>query len=117
MDIFVLPSLSESFSNALMEAMASGCAVVASRVGGNPELVIPGETGLLFEAGQSDELAGALLRLAESAPLRQQLADRASEIIRSRFTVAAAAHRLEEIYEASLRRKSAAVPIQPSGRL
>jgi glycosyltransferase involved in cell wall biosynthesis len=117
MDIFVLPSLSESFSNALMEAMASGCAVVASRVGGNPELVISGETGLLFEAGQTSELAGALLRLGESAPLRKQLADRASEFIRSRFTVAAAARRLAEIYEASLRRKSAAVPIQPSGRL
>ena len=98
MDIFVLPSLSESFSNALMEAMASGCAVVASRVGGNPELVIPGETGLLFEAGKTDELAAALQRLGESAPLRQQLAARASEFISGRFTVAAAARRLEEIY-------------------
>ena len=116
-DIFVLPSLSESFSNALMEAMASGCAVVASRVGGNPELVTPGETGLLFEAGRSDELAGALVRLGESAPLRKQLAASGSEFIRGRFTVAAAAHRLEEIYEASLRRKSAAITIQPPGRL
>jgi glycosyltransferase involved in cell wall biosynthesis len=115
MDIFVLSSLSESFSNALMEAMASGCAVVASRAGGNPELVIPGETGLLFEAGQSDELAAVLLRLGESAALRKQLAASASEFIRSRFTVAAAAHRLEEIYGASLRWKSAAITIQPSG--
>jgi len=106
MDIFVLPSLSESFSNALMEAMASGCAVIASRVGGNPELVIPGETGLLFEAGQSDQLAGALLRLRENAALRQQLAARASEFIRSRFTVADAAHRLDEIYAAVLHARS-----------
>jgi glycosyltransferase involved in cell wall biosynthesis len=117
MDIFVLPSLSESFSNALMEAMASGCAVIASRAGGNPELVIPGETGLLFEAGQSDELAAALQRLGASAPLRQQLAERASEFVRSRFAVAVAAHRLEEIYGESLRRKSAAITIQPSGHL
>ena len=51
MDIFVLPSLSEALSNALMEAMACGCAVVASNVGGNPELVSNGETGLLFEPG------------------------------------------------------------------
>jgi L-malate glycosyltransferase len=106
MDIFVLPSLSESFSNALMEAMATGCAVIASRVGGNPELVFSGETGLLFEAGQSDELAGALLRLGESASLRQQLASSASELIRSQFTVAAAARRLEEIYEALLQARS-----------
>jgi len=106
MDIFVLPSLSESFSNALMEAMASGCAVVASRVGGNPELVIPGETGLLFEAGRSDDLAGALLRLGESAALRDQLGARASEFIHGRFPVAAAARRLEEIYEALLQARS-----------
>ena len=117
MDIFVLPSLSESFSNALMEAMASGCAVIASRAGGNPELVIPGETGLLFEAGQSDELAAALQRLGASAALRQQLASRASEFVRGRFTVAAAAHRLEEIYGELLRRKSAAITIQPSSHL
>jgi glycosyltransferase involved in cell wall biosynthesis len=106
MDILVLPSLSESFSNALMEAMASGCAVVASRVGGNPELVTPGETGLLFEAGQSDALAGSLLRLGESAPLRKQLAASASEFIRSRFTVAASVRRLEEIYGTLLQRRS-----------
>jgi glycosyltransferase involved in cell wall biosynthesis len=73
-----------------------------SRVGGNPELVIPGETGLLFDAGNSEELAGALLRLGESAPLRQQLAARASEFVRGRFPVAAAARRLEEIYGALL---------------
>jgi L-malate glycosyltransferase len=106
MDIFVLPSLSESFSNSLMEAMASGCAVVASRVGGNSELVIPDQTGLLFEAGQSEELAGALRRLGESAPLRKQLAARASEFIRGRFPVAAAARRLEEIYGALLQARS-----------
>src|SRR5207244_161276 len=59
-DIFVLPSLSEAFSNSLMEAMASGCCVVASRVGGNPELVVEGETGLLFRAADSADLARSL---------------------------------------------------------
>ncbi len=47
-DVFVLPSLSEGLSNALMEAMASGCCVIASAVGGLPELVSDGSTGLLF---------------------------------------------------------------------
>ena len=51
--------------------MACGCAVVASRVGGNPELVIPGETGLLFEAGQSDDLAAAR-QAAEATAASQQ---------------------------------------------
>ena len=49
-DIFVLPSLSEALSNSLMEAMACGCTVAASRVGGNPELVAHGETGMPFRA-------------------------------------------------------------------
>jgi len=101
-DIFVLPSLSESFSNSLMEAMACGCAVVASRVGGNPELVIAGKTGLLFEAGQSEDLAAALVRLGDDPALRQQLAAGASEFVRTRFSREAAARRMAEIYTALL---------------
>ncbi len=60
MDVFVLPSIAEGISNTILEAMSSGLPVVASRVGGNPELVIPGETGELFEAGKFEELAGIL---------------------------------------------------------
>jgi glycosyltransferase involved in cell wall biosynthesis len=101
-DIFVLPSLSEAFSNSLMEAMACGCAVVASRVGGNPELVIPDQTGLLFQAGQSEDLAAALERLAENHALRQQLASSGSELVHTRFSLAAAARRMAEIYSALL---------------
>ncbi|MBV8820942.1 MAG: glycosyltransferase, partial [Acidobacteriaceae bacterium] len=75
MDIFVLPSLSEALSNALMEAMACGCCAAASNVGGNPELVREGETGLLFEAGDAHGLAAALRRLIENAGLRAQFAN------------------------------------------
>ena len=59
-DIFVLPSLSEALSNSLMEAMACGCCVAASRVGGNPELVAHGETGMLFEPRDAAGLAEVL---------------------------------------------------------
>ena len=52
-DIFVLPSMSEALSNALMEAMACGCCPIASNVGGNPELIEDGVRGLLFEPGNS----------------------------------------------------------------
>ena len=55
-DIFVLPSLSEGLSNSLMEAMACGCCAVASRTGGNIELVTDGRTGWLFEPGNAAEL-------------------------------------------------------------
>lgn len=54
MDIFVLPSINEGISNTILEAMATGLPVVAGRVGGNPELVVDGVTGTLYEAGQLD---------------------------------------------------------------
>jgi glycosyltransferase involved in cell wall biosynthesis len=104
-DIFVLPSLSEACSNSLLEAMASGCAVVASRVGGNPELVVPEKTGLLFEAGRSEDLAAALLRLGGNESLRKQLAAGASEFVRG-FSAAAAGRRMGEIYDLLTARRS-----------
>lgn len=104
MDIFVLPSLSEALSNALMEAMASGCCPVASRVGGNPELVQPGETGMLFEASHTGELAEVLERLTANPDLRRQFAESAVRLIMSRFTVAASVRRMGEIYTAMLDR-------------
>jgi len=104
MDIFVLPSLSEALSNALMEAMASGCCPVASRVGGNPELVQPGETGMLFEAGDAGGLAEALQCLIANPVQRGQFADSAVRMMRSRFTVTASVRRMGEIYTAMLNR-------------
>jgi glycosyltransferase involved in cell wall biosynthesis len=96
--IFVLPSLSEAFSNSLMEAMACGCCVVASRVGGNPELVIEGECGLLFEAGNSADLARCLERLLRDPALRERLALAGTARIREQFTLARAAAQMGEIY-------------------
>jgi glycosyltransferase involved in cell wall biosynthesis len=101
-DIFVLPSLSEAFSNSLMEAMASGCCVVASRVGGNPELVIEEESGLLFHAGDSADLARCLDRLLNDDGLRERLAEAGTRRIREHFTIAAAAQRMAAIYRSVL---------------
>ncbi len=96
-DIFVLPSRSEALSNSLLEAMACGCCPVASRVGGNPELVHHGENGMLFEAGDVGELSKVLETLVERRILREQLAERA-RCTAQQFSIAASAGRMEEIY-------------------
>jgi len=62
MDLFVLPSLGEGISNTILEAMASGLPVVATRVGGNPELVIEGRTGTLVPASDPDAIMQAIHR-------------------------------------------------------
>lgn len=78
MDVFVLPSLGEGMSNTLLEAMASALPVIASRVGGNPELIEDGRTGLLFTAGDSASLAAQINILADCA-LRHRLGSAARE--------------------------------------
>ncbi|HEX4807940.1 MAG TPA: glycosyltransferase, partial [Bryobacteraceae bacterium] len=97
-DIFVLPSLSEALSNVLMEAMACGCAVIASRVGGNPELVIDGKTGLLFERENVEQLAAHMQLLIENPELRYKLAAAASERIRGEFARERAIERMQSVY-------------------
>ena len=101
-DIFVLPSRSEALSNSLMEAMACGCCPVASNVGGNPELVVEGQTGMLFPAGDAPALTRVLLQLIDNPQQRQQLARNAEASIRERFSPLAAARRMQAIYSSLL---------------
>lgn len=97
-DIFVLPSLSEALSNSLMEAMACGCACIASRTGGNPELIRDGETGLVFEPGNTRDLAVRLRHLLDKPDLRSRLVQAGSRFIREDFSLAASVKCVEEIY-------------------
>ena len=69
-DLSVLPSLSEGLSNSILEAMSAGVPVVATNVGGNPEIVEDGVTGLLVPARDSAALAKAMIRMFEEPGLR-----------------------------------------------
>jgi glycosyltransferase involved in cell wall biosynthesis len=97
-DLFVLPSRSEAFSNSLTEAMACGCALVASDAGGNPEQIRHGETGWIFPAGDAQALAVILRAALDDAPLRARLAEAGAQDVRRRFSAAASVQRMQEIY-------------------
>jgi glycosyltransferase involved in cell wall biosynthesis len=98
-DLFVLPSLNESFSNSLMEAMACGCCVVASNVGGNAELVRDGENGLLFAPGSVAGLLQQLETAVGNAALRHRLSAAGADTIAAGYTKEAAAGRLAALYQ------------------
>ena len=70
-DVFVLNSLGEGISNTILEAMATGLPVIATRVGGNPELVHPGLKGELIPSGEPDTLAQALAEYNNDVVRRQ----------------------------------------------
>jgi len=98
-DVFVLPSHAEGLPVAVLEAMASAKPVIATRVGGIPEAVEEGESGLLVEKGLVAPLAEAIDFLLSNDTIRQKMGNRGREIVKERFTWEKSAKRLHEIYE------------------
>ena len=115
-DIFVLPSYSESFSNSLLEATACGCAVVGSRVGGTPELIGPNEqSGLLFTSGNVQELATQLSRLISNSALRHDLGNMAAKFAKESLSIEIAAERTGAMYDKWLAKKTGRKPSSEPG--
>jgi glycogen(starch) synthase len=85
--VCVVPSLWESFGYSCLEAMACGCAVVASAVGGLPEIVTDQVDGLLVPPGRPEALAAAIIHLLSDPLKRRRLGDRARETVRNRFSL------------------------------
>jgi len=85
LDLYVQPSDTEGFSNALLEAMAHGVPVVATRAGGNPEAVTDGETGLLVPPGDPEALCAAMLRMLRNREMADRLGRAARQTVRERF--------------------------------
>jgi len=104
-DIFVLPSYSEGLSNALQEAMASGCACIASDVGGNRFLIVNGVSGFLFPAGDCEALASHLRRLIQDAAKRHTLGEAAHKRIKELFDWNIIGMMYRELFEGKEERK------------
>jgi len=113
-DIFCLPSRAEGISNTLLEAMATGLPVVATAVGGNPELVVEGKTGLLVPAADVAGLATALDRLASDAATRARLGVAARRRAAAEFSVEQMAIRYDTCY--TLVARECGLRVDPEGR-
>jgi len=98
LDVFVIPSLYEGLPVAIIEAMDAGLPVIATRVGGNPELVIHGETGFLVEPGNAEELAIAISSLMADPIKRFQMGEAAKIRMRKEFTADQMGKKYFELY-------------------
>ena len=98
-DVTVLTSRSEGFPNTVVEAMAAGRPVVATRVGGVPDAVRPDVTGLLVPAGDVAALAGALEQLRQSPTLARRLGEAGRTVARAEFSEKVVLERLMTLYE------------------
>jgi len=102
-DLLVLPSLHETFGMCIAEAMAAGVPVVATRVGGIPELVEHGKTGLLVPPGDARELANAICTVLSDPELRRKSATAARIKALAQYTPRRVAEQTLAVYETILR--------------
>ena len=106
-DIYVQPSFQEGLPNAVLEAMAMGLPIVATRVSGNEDVVTDGDNGLLVPPGDPDALAAALRTLVADPALAARMGRRSREIVESRFSLTAVMNQLRDAYRGA--------PIKRSG--
>jgi len=98
MDVFILPSLTEGTPMALLEAMACGVPAIASAVGGVPQVIEHGETGILVSPGRAEEIGNAVLALFADPAARQKLAKNALALAKTRYSVGQWIDRIEMEY-------------------
>ncbi|HEA26603.1 MAG TPA: glycosyltransferase family 1 protein [Ectothiorhodospiraceae bacterium] len=109
--LLILPSVQETAPMVIMQAMAAGKAVVATRVGGIPHLVEDGRTGLLVDSGDVPALAEAIVRLLKNDTLRTAMGQKGREVAERRFGAKAIAEKTREVY---YRVAGCAVPVSSS---
>ncbi len=98
-DIMVMPSISESFGVAAIEASAAGVPVIASRIGGIPEVVKDGITGILVPAGDAKILAASIMKLASDVELRKKMGSAGRKYISEMFRWENCVDKMADLYE------------------
>jgi sugar transferase (PEP-CTERM/EpsH1 system associated) len=102
MDVFILPSLAEGISNTILEAMACGLPVVATRVGGNAELVVEGETGLIVPRADSTAMAQAMQRYLDDGALGTLHGAAGRARVVEHFSIAGMVNSYQDLYDECL---------------
>ncbi len=111
-DLFVLPSLSEGFPFVLLEALAMGCPVVASRVNGIPELIEEGKTGLLVPARDPHSLARAILKLLSDPAAASRMGAAGRTVVREQFTADCMVANTTAIFDAVVQDAGGPLPVR-----
>jgi len=104
-DIFILPSLMEGMGKSLLEAQAMGIPVIATKVGGIPEVVKDGETGILVPARDAHAIAEAAIKLLQDETLRRKFSENAKEWVDYRFSIETMVKDISGLYEQLLSAK------------
>ncbi len=120
LDVSVLCSTSEGFSNVILESMAAGKPVVATNIGGNPEMVVSGVTGYLVPPADSGSLAEAIASLLNDPDMRRSMGENAKLQVAQRFSIPAMVKGYEHLYQNLAAKlpvsKAASYGIDPEGR-
>jgi glycosyltransferase involved in cell wall biosynthesis len=103
-DLFVLPSINEGFGVVLLEAMAMKCPIVATNVGGVPEVVLDGETGILVPPGDPAQLSEGIIRLARDHALAARMAEHGYRRLMACFDIRETVAKTEHLYKELLER-------------
>jgi glycosyltransferase involved in cell wall biosynthesis len=98
LDLYVLPSLDEGIPLTVLEALASRVPVVATRVGGVPEVIDDGFNGVLVEPDDADSLAKAILWVRGSPSVRKKIVEEGEKLVKTKYNVKDWVRRLESIY-------------------
>jgi glycosyltransferase involved in cell wall biosynthesis len=123
-DLVVHPSLTEGLSNVILEAMAAGIPVVATRVGGNPELVQDGRTGFLVPPQNAEAIADAICRLLDQPEMARGFGEAARQRVIQEFSIERMLSKTENLYFRLLEKRRAwratthpEMPASPAGRV